>query len=318
MKKKILTFLRVGVSGGLLGLLFWIMRKDVCSIWGILSHSNLNFIFIGVFLTLINTVMLALRLKIIFEGENLRISLWRATQLTYIGYYFNNFMPTAVGGDIVKAHCASGFNKKKVESYASVLMDRLMGLYTFLIIAAVALVINRGSFQLRAVKVMVICFLFLGIFGIIIAGNKRVAVFMERFLLKLKMFGLGERLNAVYKIVHDYRNRKTIILKGLSISIFAQCIYFVVTYLFFLSLGKEVGIGNVFLIMPLIIFISMTPSVGGLGVREGAIVALFAPLTGKETAFAVSLLILLGLFIMSLIGGVIYFWWGIKKEGNVD
>ncbi len=72
-----------------------------------------------------------------------------------------------------------------------------------------------------------------------------------------------------------------------------------------------VSLGNVFLIMPIVTFISMIPSVGGLGVREGAMVTLFAPLVGKEIAFAASLLLLLGLLVISAIGGGIYLWWSL-------
>ena len=74
----------------------------------------------------------------------------------------------------------------------------------------------------------------------------------------------------------------------------------------------------------------MLPSIGGLGVREGAFVAFFAALAGRDTAFAVSLLLLSGLLVVSFLGGLVYLWWGvsgvrtekvkeiIKKEKEVE
>jgi len=53
----------------------------------------------------------------------------------------------------------------------------------------------------------------------------------------------------------------------------------------------------------------MIPSIGGLGVREGAMVAFFSPLVGRDTSFAVSLLLLFGLFIISFVGGLTYLYW---------
>ena len=226
-------------------------------------------------------------------------------------------MPTAVGGDIVKAHYAASVNKKKIESYASVLMDRFIGLYTFLMVAAAALIVDRGRFESPTIRPVVFLLLLLGGAGLVIATNRAVARFMERFFMRIKMFRLGERLHGIYSIVHDYRNRRGVLVKASLISIFAQSLYFIVIYLFFRSLGVDVGLGNVFLIMPVVTFISMIPSVGGLGVREGAIVAFFTALTGKEAAFTVSLLLLAALLLTSLIGGAIYLWWsisGARKE----
>jgi uncharacterized protein (TIRG00374 family) len=151
-----------------------------------------------------------------------------------------------------------------------------------------------------------------GAAGFVAAVNSAVARFLGRSFERLKMFRLGEKLKAVYNIVHDYRNRGGIVAKSFAISIAAQSLYFIVVYLFFLSMGKQVNIGNIFLIMPVVTFVSMLPSIGGLGVREGAFVALFASLTGKELAFAVSLLLLLGLFVVSFLGGMVYLWWGLS------
>ncbi len=316
MKNKGSALIRIVISFGLLGLLFWLMRGEARGIWVTISAGDSRLIAVAAGIILINVTMLAYRMKIIFLGENLDITFRESLQLTLIGYFFNNFMPTAVGGDIVKAHYAAHANKKKVRSYASVFMDRLIGLYTFLAVAAVALLVDRGRFQMAPVRLLVFCLLAAGIAGFVIVTNKSVARLMERLFARLKMFRLGERLSGVYDIVHDYRNRRGVVARSFAISVFAQCLYFFVVYLFFLSLGTRVNIGNIFLIMPVVTFVSMIPSIGGLGVREGAIVAFFAPLVGKETAFAVSILALCGLLFVSVIGGAVYLWRGAARQGG--
>jgi hypothetical protein len=320
MKSRISSFLRIFVSLGLLGLLFWLMRDDISGIGKTIFRAKPWHLVIGLVLLLINVFILAYRMKIIFEGENIRMGFWESTQLTYIGYFFNNFMPTAVGGDIVKAHYASLMNRKKVQSFASVLMDRFIGLYSFLIVAAVALVVDRGRLGISAVTPLVLSLLALGLAGFAVVTNTRIAGWVETALSKLKMLSLGEKIHAVYKIVHDYRNRTDVVGRSLAASIIGQAVYFIVVYLFFGSLGYNVSIGNIFLIMPIVTFISMLPSIGGLGVREGATMAFFAPLVGKEIAFAGSLLLLFGLFFLSFIGGAIYLWWalsGVVKTGEI-
>jgi len=317
MNKKLSALIRVLVSLGLISVLFWIMRDEIQSIVKIIARCDLRFIAVAGVIIICNVTMLAYRMKVVFLGENLNITFKEVLQLTYIGYFFNNFMPTAVGGDIVKAHYAGKTSDKKVQSYASVFMDRILGLYSFLIVAGVALIVDRGRFELEMVKILVFSLLILGVLGFIVVTNQKVADIVGKLLTRLKMFRLGEKIHSVYKIVQDYRNRLDVVLKSFVISIFSQCLFFLAIYLFFLSLGAEIKIGNIFLVMPVVTFVSMIPSVGGLGVRESAIVLLFDPLVGREMAFAMSLLYLAGLFGISFIGGIVYLWWNISRRDNV-
>ncbi|MBD3378943.1 MAG: flippase-like domain-containing protein [Candidatus Omnitrophica bacterium] len=316
MKGKLGAFLRIFVSAGLMALLLWLMRDEFGDIVGTISSGNQLMIAGAMLVFALTAVLLSIRQKIIFMGEDLTLPLGKSVQLTFLGYFFNNFMPTAVGGDIIKAHYASKLCRHKLKSYASVLMDRFLGLYTFLIIAGAALAVDRGKIGLQAVRPTVFALLLVGIAGFVVVTNRRVYLTLEKAIGRLKMFGLGDKLNSIYGIVHDYRNRYGIVGKSITVSIISQSVYFLVVYMFFRSLGSDMGLGNVFLVMPVVTFVSMIPSVGGLGVREGAIVALFSPLAGKETAFAVSLLLLCGLLFLSLIGGLIYLWWGFT--GHID
>lgn len=313
MKKIFSFFLRVVVSFGLLAGLLWIMRKDMHVIGQALYTCNIKFLVVAMTMFIFTISILSLRMKIVFNGENLKISIWESVQLNFMGYFFNNFLPTSVGGDIMKAYYASLRNKSKVKSYASVIMDRIIGLYAFLIIAGIALLVDNGKFDMPTLRPLVFSLIAVGIFVFFIITNRSVAGFMERVFMRLKMGNLGERLDSVYKIVHDYRNRLDVVLKSLMISVVSQTVNFAAIYVFFLALGSDVKIGNVFLIMPVVTFISMIPSLGGLGVREGAMVAFFTPISGKEIAFAVSILVLLSLFVASIIGGLIYVYWLLFK-----
>ncbi len=323
MKKGISGLVRVLVSFGLLGLLVWFMRKDAGDIVASLVGVNFGIIGICAVLIVVNVSLQGYRLKIIFLGEDIDITLRRSLELTFVGYFFNNFMPTAVGGDIVKAHYAGVSSGKRVQSYASVFMDRMIGLYTFIIVAAIALIIDRGRLELPGVRPIVFVLMIMGIAGYVVLTHEIIAVFLEKIFTRIRMFGIGKKLNSVYAVVHDYRNRRDVIIKSAVTSLAAQLVYFSVIYLVFIALGEAVTIGNIMLIMPVVIFVSMLPSIGGLGVREGAIVALFTPLVGKDSSFAASLLVLASLLFISLIGGLIYAWWGIsgirvKGQGAED
>ena len=85
-----------------------------------------------------------------------------------------------------------------------------------------------------------------------------------------------------------------------------QLFFFVSYGVIALSIGSGIPTGEILLRMPLISAMSMLPSINGLGLREGSTVLLFGPLIGKESAFAISILWLIVLFITSIAGGLIY------------
>ena len=145
IKQITFTILRVTISFTLLGLLFWLIRNQISEIWETIYRCDKKFVIIAICVMFGQAVMLAYRLKMIFQDENLYIALWDSLKLTLIGYFFNNFMPTTVGGDIIKAHYASlskHIKGEKLQYYASVFIDRVIGLYTLLFIATMALAFN--------------------------------------------------------------------------------------------------------------------------------------------------------------------------------
>ncbi|HNX91130.1 MAG TPA: lysylphosphatidylglycerol synthase transmembrane domain-containing protein [Candidatus Omnitrophota bacterium] len=316
MKEKLSLLIKIFVSFGLLAILLWMMRKDFGGIVSTIATCDMRFVLISIFIFLLNAVVVSYRLQLIFHGEDISVTLMECIQLTFLGYFFNNFMPTAVGGDLVKAYYASRNSASKIKAYASVMMDRVIGLYSFLIVAAVAILIDRGRFDQPVIKVAILSSLLGGVVVFIILMSSRIAKMMERLFMKMSLGNLGAQLDSLYKIVHDYRNRLDIVFKSLLVSIVSQVMYIYTVYLFFLALHCDIELSILYLIMPVVSFVSMIPSIGGLGVREGAMVAFFTPIVGRGSAFAVSVLLLLGLFVTSIIGGFFYVHWMIFRENG--
>ncbi|UCD55611.1 MAG: flippase-like domain-containing protein [Candidatus Omnitrophota bacterium] len=306
MKGKIGLILRVGISVGLIAFLLWSMRDHFPRIAGTLGRTApILFVLAVLFFIFDVGLVLPLRLKLLFTGEGLAIPFSRIIQLTYIGYFFNNFMPTAVGGDIVKAYYVYKQTNQKAKSFISVFMDRFVGLFSFVFIAIIALFFSWENIDLILKKIVLVFSLFFVIAFLFIL-NSAIAKVILNALSRFKLWNIGEKLSKVYRAVHEYRNKKSIILIAIGISAAAQSIYFSMIYLLARSLGAEIPVMTVFLLMPIISVVSMLPSLGGLGLREGAIVVLFGPLIGSDNAFSISILLLAILLIVSLAGAVIY------------
>lgn len=299
------SLLRVLISLGFVGLLLYFVRDEIPTILNTLKNVNRPLFILAVAVFFSTVVILAKRLQLIFAAEDVKISLGVTCNLTFIGYFFNNFLPTSVGGDIVKAMCASRITGQPVKSVTSVLMDRIFGLFTFILIPSVSLFFV--SEMNPKVQVVVYSFLAFSIFSFILLFNRSVARqfhFIEGLLNRVRM---GTKVRRIYDGLHNFRNHRGVIVRAMLLSIAGQCVSLFVVFLMGVALGApRETLPYFFLLIPVVHLISMLPSVNGLGIREVAYVYFLKSHIGTEIAAAVGILWLALLIFLSLIGGLIY------------
>ncbi len=312
LKNKLSIVLRFVVSLGLLLVLIWIMRKDAREILGILKGSNKVLILLVVFINMLLTIAVAYRLKLLLSGQKILLSIKDAVHLTFIGYFFNSFLPTAIGGDIAKAYYVSKKTNNKVASYAAVLADRILGLIAILLIALVGLIFIGKSLDNKFIvwMVPVVFLLTAAIIAILLKKNNIAAKASSG---KSGMFyTIKEKLLKLYTAINLYRNNPALLVKGMALSLGLQTISIFSIYLFILCIGGDIPLFRLFLIIPLVWAVSMLPSLNGLGVREGAFVYFLKSYIGPEKAFTVSLLWLGLIMLYSIIGGLFQLLYPVK------
>lgn len=306
MKSKILIFLRIGISLVFLCLLAWLARKDFPAIVGALKNANLYLFGFAVFLSIIDVSVLAARLRKILSVQKLYLNFKEALYLTFIGYFFNNFFPTSVGGDLAKAYYATKKTTKKLESFSSVFFDRFFGFFSIGLLALFGIVFLNKNVKDKSLLWGSILFLIFVSSFFIIFLNKRLAKFLFSKLLSLPLFGEGSSLRRLYNAINAYKEHKIVIAQLIGISLIAQVIWVLSIYVIIRSLSQDISFLYLFLIIPLVSVASMTPSINGLGVREGAYVYFLSQFINKESAFVVSILSLSLILISSFIGGILY------------
>ncbi|MBI3315414.1 MAG: flippase-like domain-containing protein [Candidatus Omnitrophica bacterium] len=300
------TLLRGIVSLGFLGLLFYLMREDFPEILRALKGINRPLFLIAVLISLSTVIILARRLQLIFGAEGVGLKFGESSNLTFIGFFFNNFLPTSVGGDLVKALCASRVTRQPVKSVTSVLMDRIFGLFTFILIPSVSFLFFLKEIKNTAIPLMIYSFLAFSVFFFFLIFNRRIArrfSFVQGLLHRVQ---LGEKVKKIYEGLHAFRHRRLVMAQAMALSILGQCLGIVMLYVMSISMGARASILYFFLLVPIVHLLSMLPSLNGLGIREGAYIYFLSPYIGKEYAAALSVLYLLILFFFSVIGGVIY------------
>lgn len=304
VKNKLSLLLRFAISFGLLLLLIWIIRKDVRKVIDILKNSNKFFIMLSVAINILSSIGIACRLKMLLSGKKIMLSLRDAVYLTFVGYFYNNFLPTSIGGDIAKAYYTTKRTNDKAASYAAIFVDRILGLIATLIIAFIGLVfIGKGmDNKLIVWSVPFLCFLAASMIVFLFKKNNKTT---DDFSEKKGIFNIIKaKASKLYTAINLYRNNPVLLIKAVMLSFILQSMTITAIYLFVLSVGGNVSLLRLFFIVPLVWTISMLPSLNGLGVREGAFVYFLKGYIGTEKAFAISVLCLGLIMLYSLAGGI--------------
>lgn len=304
MKKVLSSAIRAFISIFFIILLLYIMRDKYPQIIKAFASTKVLIFLLGILFFIFAIFVASVRLKLIIEAQEIRVTFKESVSLTFIGYFFNNFLPTSIGGDVVKAYYLSRKTDNKTSSYASVFVDRIIGLVTMILMAFLALFFVREGVVDNTIK-YIVYFITLGsLLAIIFMTNEKLAKKFS-FLLFLAR-PIEEKLKKLYEIIHRYQYKKTLMLKSFAISFASQFLFFTSFGIVALSIGARIPVKDILIKMPIVSMMSLLPSVNGLGIREGSTVALFGPLTGQDRAFAVSILWLLVLLCVSVIGGLIY------------
>ena len=307
MKKKIFFLLRIAVTFIIIFILWWSLKDNLNELILNLSSVDKFYLLLGFFVYLSHTLLLAARLRIIFFTQSLVLNIKEAFRLNLIGFFFNAFLPTSVGGDVVKAYYVSEkFSHKKVESYAAVFADRAIGLMSIISIALISLLFVSEEIVVKETRYLIWAVFLVGLFFLFFSFNKNFAEKFKFLLVILRKLKLEQIAKRSYWVFNNFKNHKKTGLLAIVISFISQTIIIVVFFILAKGLNLDLPLSLFFLFVPIITIAGMIPSLGGTGPREGAFVLLFAPLVGAANAAALALLWLLFFLGLSLIGGGVY------------
>lgn len=296
-------FLRLGLSAALL---FYIFSKiDLQTTKEVLKNAHRPDLAISfVFFVIIQALLLP-RWMIFIYALDLSTTFKNVLRHFFLGHFGNLFMPTAIGGDILKTIGLCRGHDTKPRVVASVLLDRLSG---FAGIVLLALCSYALGFKLITENFILI--------PIAIMGVSTVAVLLLLFNTKIytfgcQVFGFFPRLKKALIRMHDdilmmkdkkIEGVKAVLLAALGQVGFAFSFYFIAK-----SFGIDVSIVYFLIFVPIICVITALPSIGGLGVREVATVYLFGKIgVDANIAASISLSVSLFIFIIGLIAGAFY------------
>ncbi|MBC8389147.1 MAG: flippase-like domain-containing protein [Actinobacteria bacterium] len=308
-KKAILLVARVVISVSLIVFLIKTQLKDFQSIIRILKSSDKVLLLLSLSTHVFGIWITAVRWKALLNTQKVRLGTGTLTATVLIGYFFNNFLPTTIGGDVFRTYDSSKKANISLSTSASViLVERFSGIVSAVTYAVVALFLGFTTIGNQSVIIPIVIFFVITIilaFFIINPSVLRLGKLFSRFkyLHKLK-----ERLYNIYKTLMSFKKYKMALIKVL---IFSFLLQFAVILNYFLAaraLGINLTLTAFIFIVPVVATIAMIPiSIGGIGLRENSLVFILVAMgTANEKAALCSLLIFFMLVLVGIAGGIVY------------
>jgi len=303
---RIAFLVKLTVSSVLLGVLFWWV--DRAAFLRSLQTLPLSLLLGCSALYVLGYVISIIRWQGLLKAEGIHLGLWRLGLVYFEGAFFNLFLPTLIGGDIVRGYFIYKMTRGHDASIASILVDRLCGFAALMLIAVTALTLAHGTLNDPQVV--------FGILTVAACFTGVMFVLLNRWLMSqvsgiLSLIGLARfqaKLQGLVDALQRYRRHHRALVQAFLLSALLQALIIVTYYLIGVGLNLGVPLLYFFLFVPLITAVAMLPvSVAGLGVREGGVIYFFGKVgVDAATALGMSLVWFSLTLLVSALGGLAF------------
>ncbi len=305
-KKRLTDLLKILVSVGLVALL--LKEIGFQQILTVFAQANAWFLLAALALYLLGIVIKTFRWQVLLDALGIPVAFWELVALNFIGFLFNNILPSGIGGDVVKMYELSKDSRRGAESVNAVFVDRVVGLIVAQALAIIAAAIGFRMISTSVLLITVALFVASLFFVWVLVQRQLWERILDRltFLRSWKQGAWDARIRRLFGAFQGYD--RTAILKSVAVSVIFNVMLVMCNYYVALALHQDLSMAYFWVYVPITSIITMIPlSLNGLGLREMGYVALFAQAgVPREVAFSMSLTIYSFTVISGLIGGVIY------------
>ena len=228
-------------------------------------------------------------------------------RIFFVSTFVGTFLPASIGGDAVRAYSMARLNVRGSVAVASVFMDRMLGVASILVMAAVGLTLARDL----AGNVTIILSLAVAasacVLTLILVFSEGAPPIMTTVLARMpeSVRHAGDRVLESIRRYSYHHGRLTSVLVG---SIVVQILRIVQAYFLGRGLAIAMPVTGYFAFIPLILLVMLLPvTINGIGTSQAAFVWFFGR-AGVPAAAAFTLSVLfVGLGIVgNLPGGLLY------------
>jgi uncharacterized membrane protein YbhN (UPF0104 family) len=242
----------------------------------------LSFVFM-----IISRFAVAYRWYFLCRSDKLNISTRDAIELTFAGLYASNFLPSTIGGDVVRYLGSIQFDPQKVKCAGSLIMDRLVGMFGMALVLPFGLtrlipLLMDGNLDLSSTKPAAsLAFVF----------NDKIQKFINR---------VKKALRELFIQIADWIRRPVSLLMPLLMTTIHMLMLFGIIKLVFQGMGDNIPFLLIAGLYSVGYFITLIPiSINGYGLQEISMTFLFVNIGGVTTSHAVIMALLIRFLMMA-------------------
>ncbi len=253
----------------------------------------------------------ACRWRLLLLLQGIGFNLGSVIRLSFLGEFFNIFLPGSMGGDAVKAFYVMRHTGRKAATLVSHFANRFLGLLTLVAVSLIMLggwhlagmtataSLKQPAYGIIVVAAVIVVVLFLSL-------NDRLhhSPFLRRMLARLPF---APQLEILREALYRHRKMGYMLLPVMIFSLSIVISFILVVTCLGLSLNLHIPWQQYFLYLPLIVIMTAVPvTPGGVGVMEELFLYFFSTAGDPQKVLALALLYRFTLIFCSLPGGLIF------------
>ena len=251
-----------------------------------------------------------LKWRLLLRYRDIHVSLISLMRYYTIGFFFSNFFPSSLGGDIARSYLVGRRIGSQTESLASVVLERLTGLLTLVGLAVLGFAVTpavqdnllvSGSIAIMAAGCLVlVCLIWM---------PEAMAAPLRRTADGIPVINrLARKIEEMRIAMTTFWGERRIVALAFLYSLLYHMLTIVNIYVTGMALGIEMDIVALCAVAPIILVIAALPTTpGGIGVWEWAYSVLLLPIGAElEQGLAIALVLRVQLLVASLLGGLFY------------
>ena len=294
-------------------ILLWLLARgiDLDAVGRQMAGADPLWLSVALILAALAVPMAAIRWQLVARAIGAPMTPRNALSITAIGWFFNQTLPSTIGGDAVRVYLAYRTGISKTAAIHSILLDRLMGLFVVLTMATIFLAPILSGLDAAFQKWFLVVFIVAG-YG----GYTVLFLLSGEFAKRLDSLRLG-------RLTRDLSRDARATLLSLSpggvilvVSVTLQIVQIASVFAIAVAVGVEVSFTAVMIALPAVLLVSSLPiSLAGWGVREQSMVlALGAVGVAATDALAISVLLGLSWIVIGLPGAIV--WLAHRRQGE--
>ena len=286
-----------------IGLFIYVIYKSKDDFLLTMQTASPGYALGGLVLLFISRQAVAARWYALLKTSEKPVNYLDTLKLTYAGLFATNFLPTSIGGDLVRfiGMIQSGVDSALV--LASLIMDRIVGL------VGMSLMVPGGVFLLSH-PFQSIAFTMTSSFAFSVSG---FMPWMNKLWIKLLAF--------IRKLIQDllfWLKRPKNLLLSLFFTLIHEALLFGMLWFFLRSVGEDVPLWVIASIYSLSYLTTLIPlSIGGLGIQEMSITYLYSHFGGVSVQAALALAVLTRMaFVINSLPGAFFLSSILRKQNE--